>query len=92
MRSVKPQLVRRGSGGTVAYSRELEQVLEQTGEAVIVKDLNAIVTYWNREAAALYGFSAQEAVGASLRKLHASDLSAPCRPARTQRALQEPRA
>jgi PAS domain S-box-containing protein len=50
-------------------------VLEQSGEAVIVKDLNAVVTYWNAEAASLYGFSAQEAVGQPLRKLHAADLS-----------------
>src|SRR5450755_3550243 len=55
--------------------RVLEQVLEQTGEAVIVKDLNAVVTYWNREAASLYGFYAHEAVGQPLRKLHAADLS-----------------
>lgn len=63
------------NGGGEAYARELEQVLEQTGEAVIVKDLNAIVTYWNREAASLYGFSSQEAIGQPLRKLHAADLS-----------------
>ncbi len=55
--------------------RDLEQVLELTGEAVIVKDLNAVVTFWNREAAALYGYSASEAIGQSLRKLHAADLS-----------------
>lgn len=56
-------------------AHDLEQVLERTGEAVIIKDLNAIVTFWNREAIALYGFSAQEAVGKSLRQLHAADLS-----------------
>jgi two-component system, NtrC family, sensor kinase len=56
-------------------ARELAQVLEQCGEAVIVKDLNAVVTYWNREAASLYGFSAEEAIGQPLRKLHAADLS-----------------
>jgi diguanylate cyclase (GGDEF)-like protein/PAS domain S-box-containing protein len=56
-------------------ARDLEQVLEQTGEAVTVKDLNGIVTYWNREAALLYGFSAQEAIGKPLRSLHAADLS-----------------
>src|SRR6202790_1145338 len=58
-----------------ASAHEFAQVLEQTGEAVIVKDLNAVVTYWNREAASLYGFSAQEAIGQPLRKLHAADLS-----------------
>jgi diguanylate cyclase len=58
-----------------ASARDLAQVLEQSGEAVIVKDLNAVVTYWNREAATLYGFSAEEAVGQPLRKLHAAELS-----------------
>lgn len=73
---VKPQLVRRAENGLAeTRARELEQVLEHTGEAVIVKDLNAVVTYWNREAASLYGYSAQEAVGQPLRKLHAADLS-----------------
>lgn len=52
MRVVKPHLVRRTENGqSEARTRELEQVLEQSGEAVIVKDLNAVVTYWNREAA-----------------------------------------
>jgi diguanylate cyclase (GGDEF)-like protein/PAS domain S-box-containing protein len=55
-------------------ARDLAQVLEQSGEAVIVKDLNAVVTYWNREAASLYGFSAEEAIGQPLRKLHAAEL------------------
>jgi diguanylate cyclase len=50
-------------------------VLERSGEAVIVKDLDAVVTYWNREAASLYGFSAEEAIGQPLRRLHAADLS-----------------
>ena len=76
MRVVKPPMVRgAGNWQAEARTRELEQVLEQTGEAVIVKDLNAVVTYWNREATSLYGFSAQEAIGQPLRKLHAADLS-----------------
>ena len=73
---VKPHVVRApGYARSEAHARELEQVLEQIGEAVIVKDLNAVVTYWNREAASLYGFSAEEAIGQPLRKLHAADLS-----------------
>jgi PAS domain S-box-containing protein len=58
-----------------ASTHDFAQVLEHAGEAVIVKDLNAVVTYWNREAAAIYGFSAREAVGQPMRKLHAADLS-----------------
>jgi PAS domain S-box-containing protein len=63
------------SSAADARARELEQVLDQIGEAVIVKDLDAMVTYWNREATSLYGYTAAEAIGQPLRKLHASDLS-----------------
>jgi diguanylate cyclase (GGDEF)-like protein/PAS domain S-box-containing protein len=63
------------SGQADAGTYELAQVLEQTDDAVIIKDLNAVVTYWNRAASSMYGFSAQEAVGQPLRKLHAADLS-----------------
>jgi diguanylate cyclase (GGDEF)-like protein/PAS domain S-box-containing protein len=76
MRVVKPEMVRgTRQPQSEAHASALEQVLEQTGEAVIVKDLNAVVTYWNREAVSLYGFSVQEALGQPLRKLHAADLS-----------------
>src|ERR1039457_5232945 len=76
MRVVKPQMIRGTENGPSApHIHDLEQVLEQTGEAVIVKDMNAVVTYWNREAASMYGFSAQEAVGQPLRNLHCADLA-----------------
>ena len=52
-------------------ARALEQVLAQIGEAVIVKDMDAVVTYWNREAMSLYGYTPEEAIGQPLRKLHA---------------------
>src|SRR6204780_5381277 len=72
----KPQLIRETAAERPEpAAREFVQVLEQCGNAVIVKDLNAVVTYWNREAASLYGFSAEEAIGHSLRELHAAELS-----------------
>jgi PAS domain S-box-containing protein len=58
-----------------ARSRQLEQVIEQSGESIVVKDLDAVVTLWNREATTLYGFTAEEAIGRPLRELHAADLS-----------------
>jgi diguanylate cyclase (GGDEF)-like protein/PAS domain S-box-containing protein len=54
---------------------ELIQALEHTDDAVIIKDLDAIVTYWNHAASTIYGFSARDAIGHSLRELHAADLS-----------------
>ena len=70
-----PRLAAAANKRLKASARDLAQVLEQSGEAVIVKDLNAVVTYWNREAASLYGFSAEDAIGQSLRELHAAELS-----------------
>ena len=76
MKAVKPLLAQSTENErSEASARELAQVLEQSGEAVIVKDMNAVVTFWNREAASLYGFSAKEAIGQPLRKLHAAELS-----------------
>src|SRR5712692_7920852 len=76
MPGVRPKLVSdTGDRPAETFARELEQVLEHVGEAVMVKDLNAVVTYWNREATALYGVTADEAIGQPLRKLHAADLS-----------------
>ena len=53
----------------------LEQVIEQSGECIFVKDMNAVITLWNREATALYGFTPAEAIGRSIRELHAIDVS-----------------
>jgi diguanylate cyclase (GGDEF)-like protein/PAS domain S-box-containing protein len=89
MRVLKPHnLHGAGIERSEASARDLAQVLEQSGEAVIVKDLNAVVTYWNREAASLYGFSEIEAIGQPLRKLHAAELSE----AAYQRLLERVRA
>lgn len=54
---------------------QLEKTLESSGESVVIKDLNAVVTFWNPQATALYGFTADEAIGHPLRDLHAADLS-----------------
>ncbi len=54
---------------------QLEKTLESSGESVVIKDLNAVVTFWNPQATALYGFTADDAIGHPLRELHAADLS-----------------
>jgi diguanylate cyclase (GGDEF)-like protein/PAS domain S-box-containing protein len=71
-----PRIVPRAEhASSELHQHDFAQALAQVGEAVIVKDMNAVVTFWNREATALYGFSAQEAIGRSLRELHAADLT-----------------
>jgi two-component system, chemotaxis family, CheB/CheR fusion protein len=39
------------------------KLLEQTHDAVFVRELNSSIVYWNRGAELLYGFSRQEAMG-----------------------------
>ncbi|MBI3374673.1 MAG: diguanylate cyclase [Betaproteobacteria bacterium] len=56
-------------------ARQLEEVLQQSGDSIVVKDLNAVVTFWNREATSLYGFTPEEAIGHTLREPHAAELS-----------------
>jgi PAS domain S-box-containing protein len=41
-------------------------ILEQAANAVIFADGDGVIRFWNRAAAALFGFGAEEALGASL--------------------------
>ena len=41
-------------------------IVEQTSDAIIFADRDGVIRVWNRGAAAVFGFSAAEAVGSSL--------------------------
>jgi len=43
--------------------REQAELLDQTSEAIFVRDLDDRITYWNRGAERLYGWTAAEVVG-----------------------------
>lgn len=43
-----------------------EQILDQVGDALICADRNGEIIRWNRACVALFGFSAEEAIGQSL--------------------------
>jgi PAS domain S-box-containing protein len=45
------------------FSAHFAAVVRGTQDAVLSKDLNAVITSWNPAAERLYGFSAEEAVG-----------------------------
>ena len=49
--------------------RERAELMELASEAIIVRDLNGIIRFWNSGAATLYGWSAEEAIGKDLHQL-----------------------
>jgi PAS domain S-box-containing protein len=54
--------------------RELAAMLDKAQDAIMVRDLEGRVTYWNQRAERLYGWGIQEAVGRDIRELlHSGD-------------------
>jgi len=51
------------------------RLLEGLGHAVIVTDVAGTVTYWNRTAEELYGWTAQEAIGTNIQNLTVPQVS-----------------
>ena len=62
-----------GTGIDITGQKRAEQqinfqahLLDVIGQAVIATDLAGVITYWNKAAEVLYGWSSSEAVGASI--------------------------
>src|SRR5215213_154480 len=53
--------------------RHLARVVESSDDAIVSKDLNSIITSWNRAAERMFGYSASEAVGQSIRMIIPAD-------------------
>ncbi len=52
-----------------AHHRERAELLELATEAIIVRDLNGTIRFWNSGAEALYGWSREEALGQEMHDL-----------------------
>ena len=52
--------------------REQATLLELASEAILVRDMDDIVTFWNRGASRLFGWPAEEAIGRKMRDLAVS--------------------
>lgn len=49
--------------------RDLAAIVDSTGDAVIGKTLDGVITYWNKGAEELYGYTAAEAIGHHIAEL-----------------------
>ncbi len=55
-------------------SRHLGKVVESSDDAIVSKDLNSIITSWNPGAERIFGFTAAEAIGKSIRMIIPDEL------------------
>ncbi|MDB5408685.1 MAG: sensor histidine kinase [Rhodospirillales bacterium] len=62
---------------TTATLRSQAQLLDLTHDAIFVRDMNDVITYWNRGAEKLYGWPASDAMGQLSRRLVQTRLPAP---------------
>ncbi|MBV8728851.1 MAG: PAS domain S-box protein [Acidobacteriia bacterium] len=78
-RRVELELIRARDRLVIEVEERTQQasLLNLTHDSIFVRDMNFVITYWNRGAEELYGFSAEEAVGKESQGLLQTDFLLP---------------
>ena len=62
-----------GAGAADPEARRLTAIVDASDDAIVGKDLNGIVRSWNRSAERMFGYTAAEMIGQSIRRIIPAD-------------------
>jgi PAS domain S-box-containing protein len=73
LRRANEELHRRTAEQLGEYRSRLASIIDSSEDAILSKDLNGIITSWNRGAEHIYGYTAEEIVGKNISLLTPGD-------------------